>query len=95
MAQNQQGQGGTQGQSQNQNRASGTTEGSSQDVRQSLRGAQFPASREDLRRQAEQNNADADVLVIIDALPDRRFDTIEAVIVAIEEANEPIGGERR
>jgi hypothetical protein len=62
-------------------------------VRQNLRGAQFPATKADLRRQAEDNNADQDVLVIIDALPDRRFDSIEAVIVAVAEA-EPVGGAR-
>jgi hypothetical protein len=62
-------------------------------VRQNLRGAQFPATKGDLRRQAEDNNADQDVLVIIDALPDRRFDSIEAVIVAVAEA-EPVGGAR-
>jgi hypothetical protein len=46
------------------------------DVRQNLRGAQFPASREDLRRQAERNNADEDFLTIIDDLPDGPFDTM-------------------
>jgi len=71
-----------------------TQGGSSSDVRKNLRGAQFPASREDLRRRAEQNNADEDFLSIIDALPDGPFDTIEAVVVAIDEVTEPIGGER-
>ena len=66
---------------------------SSSDVRQNLRGAQFPASREDLRRQAERNNADEDFLSTIDALPDGPFDTIEAVEAAINEAIEPVGGE--
>jgi Protein of unknown function (DUF2795) len=68
--------------------------GSSSDVRKNLRGTQFPASREDLRLQAEQNNADEDFLAIIDALPDGPFDTIEAVVVAIDEATEPVGGDR-
>jgi hypothetical protein len=65
----------------------------SQDVRRNLRGAQFPASKEDLRRQAERNNADEDFLGIIDGLPDGQFDTIDAVVMAIEEATEPIGGQ--
>jgi hypothetical protein len=65
----------------------------SQDVGRNLRGAQFPASKEDLRRQAERNNADEDFLVIIDTLPDGQFDTIEAVVRAIEEAPEPVGGQ--
>jgi hypothetical protein len=69
--------------------------GSSSDVRQNLRGAKFPASREDLRRQAKRNNADEDFLAIIDALPDGPFGTIEAVVVAFDEATEPVGGERR
>jgi Protein of unknown function (DUF2795) len=67
---------------------------SSLDVRKNLRGVEFPASREDLRRQAEKNNADEDFLIIMDALPDGRFDTIEAVSEAINEATEPVGGER-
>jgi Protein of unknown function (DUF2795) len=71
-----------------------TQGGSSSDVKRNLRGARFPASKEDLRRQAEQNNADENFLAIIDALPDGPFDTIEAVIVAIDEATEPVGGER-
>jgi hypothetical protein len=65
----------------------------SQDVRRNLHGAQFPASKEDLRRQAERNNADEDFLVIIDALPDGQFDSIEAIVMAIEEAPEPVGGQ--
>jgi hypothetical protein len=65
----------------------------SQDVRSNLRGARFPASKEDLRRRAELNNADEDFLVIIDALPDGQFDTIEEVVIAIEEATEPVGGQ--
>jgi hypothetical protein len=61
----------------------------SQDVRRNLRGAEFPASKEDLRRQAERNNANDDFLATIDALPDGQFDTIEAVVAEIEEASEP------
>jgi hypothetical protein len=65
----------------------GTSGGTSFDVGPLLEGAQFPAAREDLRRQAQQNNADDDVLVIIDALPEGPFQTVETVIVAFNEAN--------
>jgi hypothetical protein len=65
----------------------------SQDERRNLRGAQFPASKEDLRRLAEGNNSDEDFLAIIDSLPDGQFDTIEDVVMAIDEATEPVGGE--
>jgi hypothetical protein len=68
--------------------------GPSSDVRQNLSGAQFPASKEELRRHAERNSANEDFLAIIDALPDGPFDTIEAVVVAFDEATEPVGGER-
>jgi hypothetical protein len=90
MAQNYQG--GRQGQSQNQGGSAGE---SASEVRQNLRGAQFPASRDDLRQKAEQNNADEDFLDSIDALPDRRFDSIDTVIAAIAEVTEAIGGARR
>jgi hypothetical protein len=63
------------------------------DVRQNLRGVQFPASREELRSQAERNNADEDFLTIIDDLPDGPFDTMEAVIMAMNQVTEPLGGE--
>lgn len=84
MAQTPHRQTGTQG----QGGASGTTEGKSLDVRPFIQDAQFPARREDLHRQAQGNDADEDVLVIIDALPDGPFPTVEAVIVAFNEAND-------
>jgi hypothetical protein len=65
----------------------------SQDVRRNLRGAEFPASKQDLRRQAERNNANDEFLAIIDELPDGQFDTIEDVVAEIEEATEPAGGQ--
>jgi Protein of unknown function (DUF2795) len=58
------------------------------------RGAQFPASRVDLRRQAEQKMPTRTSWLFIDALPDGPFDTIEAVVVAIDEATEPAAGEQ-
>jgi hypothetical protein len=66
---------------------------SQQEVRRNLRGAEFPASKQDLRRQAEQNNANDEFLAIIDELPDGQFDTIEDVVAEIEEATEPAGGQ--
>jgi hypothetical protein len=68
--------------------ASVTTGGKSLDVRPFIQNAQFPASREDLHRQAEGNDVDDDILVIIDALPEGPFPTVEAVIVAFNEAND-------
>ena len=88
MAQAPQGRTGKQGQSQDQRQSggSGAGGGTASDAELQLRDMQFPASREDLRQQAMQNNADGDVLIIIDALPDGRFELVEAVIVALDEA---------
>jgi hypothetical protein len=62
-----------------------------EDIRQNLRGAEFPASKQDLRRQAERNNANSEFLAVIDELPDGQFDTIDDVVAEIEEASEPAG----
>jgi len=51
-----------------------------------LKGMDFPAGREDLVRQAQQNDAPPEVLDVIKRMPDRRFQNMANVMEAYGEA---------
>jgi hypothetical protein len=44
-------------------------------VEKSIKGIKFPASKQDLIQQAEGNNANDDVLNILDNVPDKQFNS--------------------
>lgn len=44
-----------------------------------LKGVDFPASKADLEKCAEQNNAEADVMEVIRALPDEQYESMADV----------------
>ena len=44
-------------------------------VEKSIKGIRFPASRQDLMDQAESNNANDDVLNILENIPDKQFNS--------------------
>jgi len=47
-----------------------------------LKGIHFPATKQDLIRQAERNGAGQDVLDVLKGMPDDEFDSIAAVMQA-------------
>ncbi len=58
------------------------------DITHALKGIQFPASREDIVKQAEANKAPDDVRKTLDRLPqDGEYGTIAEVMHAAKEAN--------
>ncbi|HML06336.1 MAG TPA: DUF2795 domain-containing protein [Methanobacterium sp.] len=44
-------------------------------VEKSIKGIRFPASRQELVEQAESNNANGDVLNILENIPDKQFNS--------------------
>jgi hypothetical protein len=44
-------------------------------VEKSIKGIRFPASRQELVEQAESNNANGDVLNILENVPDKQFNS--------------------
>lgn len=44
-------------------------------VEKSIKGIKFPASKQDLVQQAESNNANDDVLNILENVPDKQFNS--------------------
>jgi hypothetical protein len=48
-----------------------------------LRGAQFPASKQDLKADAQKNHAPKEVLQIIDELPEDTYRTMAEVMKAV------------
>jgi hypothetical protein len=44
-------------------------------VEKSIKGIRFPASKQDLVQQAESNNANEDVLNILENVPDKQFNS--------------------
>ena len=44
-------------------------------VEKSIKGIRFPASRQELLEQAESNNANNDVLTILENIPDKQFNS--------------------
>jgi len=59
-----------------------------------LKGIDFPATRRDLRLQAEDNGADADVMDVILSLPDDDYESMADVMEAYGEAARATRGER-
>lgn len=78
----------SQTQSPGQGQSSSPRGQTSQDVTRNLQGVNFPASRTDLQQQAEQNQAEEDVLLIIAVLPDVSYDTMDSVGEAVDQANQ-------
>ena len=50
-----------------------------------LRGIEFPASKQDLKAEAQKNHAPPDVIKLIDQLPAERYHTMTEVMKAIGE----------
>lgn len=53
------------------------------DVQKALKGADYPATKENLLKAAKQNNADEEVMEALAALGDETFDTPAAVSRAL------------
>ncbi|MGL4314624.1 MAG: DUF2795 domain-containing protein [Sphingomonas sp.] len=58
-----------------------------------LNGVDFPANRDDLREQAEDNGAEDEVLEVIEMMPDEDFESMADVMVAYGEAAAQARGE--
>jgi hypothetical protein len=58
-----------------------------------LKGIDFPASKQNLLQQAEDNGADSDVLEVIETMPDSGYESMADVMKAYSEAN--VGGSGR
>lgn len=52
-------------------------------VEKFIKGIKFPASKQDLILQAEGNNADQDVLNILENVPDKQFNSPIDISIAI------------
>lgn len=64
---------------------------SAADLTQRLKGLGFPASKQDLIRQARDNNADESVMRVLEAMPDQEFASVTDVGAAIRQAREELG----
>jgi len=53
------------------------------ELQKHLGGVDYPASRDDLVKKAEQNGADEDVLEALRGIPDREYDAPTAVTKAV------------
>lgn len=53
------------------------------DLQKALRGAQYPAGKQDLTDLARQNEASGDVARALDALPEREYDGPDEVNAAL------------
>ncbi len=53
------------------------------ELQKHLGGVDYPASRDDLVRKAEENGADDDVLEALRGIPDREYDAPTAVTKAV------------
>ena len=52
-------------------------------IEKSIKGIKFPASKQDLIQQAELNNADSDVLNILNNVKDKRYNSPIEISIAI------------
>ena len=57
-----------------------------EDVERALEGVEYPANREHLLRAAKQNNADGEVIAILQKMSDHHFDSISAVLREVSRA---------
>lgn len=55
------------------------------DMTHALRGVNFPANKNELRQQAQSNNAPEEIISAIDHLPEEQFGTMAEVARAYEE----------
>lgn len=72
--------------------------GQSQTISQYLKGANFPADRDELQRTAKRNGAPTDVVDSINRLPNQRFNTENDVTNAFNQVATPggqTGGQER
>jgi hypothetical protein len=53
-----------------------------------LKGVQFPATKEDMIKQAQKNGAERDIIEVIQQLPDQEYDSMSKIL-------EGYGEERR
>jgi len=58
-------------------------------VSHSLKGIDFPASKQDLMQQARSNGAEPAVIEVIEAMPDAEFETMADVMKAYGEVDHP------
>jgi len=54
-------------------------------LQKNLKGTKYPAKKQDLVKQAEQNGAPEDIRSLLDQLPDHEFENPAAVNKAIKE----------
>ncbi len=52
-------------------------------LQKQLKGTKYPASKEDLMKQAQENGADENFRAILDRLPDQKFENPAAVSKAV------------
>ncbi len=53
-------------------------------IERTLKGLEFPASKEEILRKAEENDAPDDVFFALDHLEDQNYSNLEDIILALE-----------
>src|SRR4051812_1917869 len=64
---------------------------SAADLTVKLKGLDFPAKKQDLIKQARDNNAEDEVMRVLEAMPDQEFGSVADVGAAIRQAREELG----
>lgn len=64
---------------------------SAADLTVKLKGRDFPAKKQDLIKQARDNNAEEEVMRVLEAMPEQEFNSVADVGAAIRQAREELG----